>query len=74
MYIMYVTICIVKECYRVKTSLQTLMNVIRTMEVAVKFAQTHLAVMIVLVKKATHWISMALTALVRTRPCSDCYK
>ena len=42
------------------------MNVIRTMAVAVKFAQIHLAVMTVLVKKVTHWISMALTALVGT--------
>ena len=74
-YIMYVTIlCIVKVYYRVKTSLQTSMNVIRAMAVAVKFAQTHLAVMTVLVKKVTHWISMALTALVGTRPCSYCYK
>ena len=40
------------------------MNVRRQMEVAVIFAQTQLAVIIALVKKATHWISMALIALV----------
>ena len=45
------------------------MSVNREMEDAVKFVKTHLEVMIVLVKRASHWTSMALTALVSTRFC-----
>ena len=42
------------------------MNVIKKMEVAVTFAQTHLAALSVLVKKVIHWILMALIVLVST--------
>lgn len=49
------------------------MSVIREMEVAVKFAQTHLVAINVLVKKATHWTSMALIALVSTKFCRLCH-
>ena len=42
------------------------MNVTKTMEVAVKSAQTHLVAMNVLVKQVIHWILMVLTALVGT--------
>ena len=37
------------------TLLQTLMNATRIMEVAVKFATTHLVATNVLVKKVTYW-------------------
>ena len=40
------------------------MNVSRTMEVAVKFATTHLVALSVLVKKVMCWTLMALTAQV----------
>jgi len=42
------------------------MSAIKTMEDAVKFVPTHLAVINVLVKMVTHWILMGLIALVCT--------